>query len=327
MQAAWSEWSSLGGSLSGPPTALTDAEGTVHVFARGDDRSLMHLRQTAELPYVFAREEGAGAGAGAGVEQREWLHRGVGFELRWAKWHSLGGVLASGPVAAVTLNQFGSLEVYPNLTLTLSDEAPSPNPRPRPRPRPRPPRASQPPPSASAQPLPLALTLARPPHPGPPSPHPSRRARAAQVYVRFADKAIWRLGQEASFEGGAPGQPGGVAWGQWHAVGGIAAGPPALGRSMHDGTSIVFVRQADKQLYHKSQRPGHNGTRFEPDFELMRGAFAAGPALVQKASGLLEVLMQGVDRQVYHSAQTERCAFLGFGSFNALGGRTRQFAC
>jgi len=145
--------------------------------------------------------------------------------------------------------------------------------------------------------------------------------------VRFADKAIWRLGQEASFEGGAPGQPGGVAWGQWHAVGGIAAGPPALGRSMHDGTSIVFVRQADKQLYHKSQRPGHNGTRFEPDFELMRGAFAAGPALVQKASGLLEVLMQGVDRQVYHSAQTERGAFLGFGSFNALGGRTRQFAC
>ena len=96
---------------------------------------------------------------------------------------------------------------------------------------------------------------------------------------------------------------------------------------MHDGTSIVFVRQADKQLYHKSQRPGHNGTRFEPDFELMRGAFAAGPALVQKASGLLEVLMQGVDRQVYHSAQTERGAFLGFGSFNALGGRTRQFAC
>ena len=132
MQAAWSEWSSLGGSLSGPPTALTDAEGMVHVFARGDDRSLMHLRQTAELPYAFAREEGAGAG----VEQREWLHRGVGFELRWAKWHSLGGVLASGPVAAVTLNQFGSLEVYPNLTLTLSDEGPSPSPRPRPRPRP-----------------------------------------------------------------------------------------------------------------------------------------------------------------------------------------------
>ena len=117
--------------------------------------------------------------------------------------------------------------------------------------------------------------------------------------MRFADKAIWRLGQEASFEGCARGQPGGVAWGQWHAVGGIAAGPPALGRSMHDGTSIVFVRQADKQLYHKSQRPGHNGTRFEPDFELMRGAFAAGPALVQKASGLLEVLMQGVDRQLW----------------------------
>ena len=87
----------------------------------------MHLRQTAELPYAFARDAGARGGAGAsasagagaaGAEQREWLHRGVGFELRWAKWHSLGGVLASGPVAAVTLNLFGSLEVHPNLTLT-----------------------------------------------------------------------------------------------------------------------------------------------------------------------------------------------------------------
>ena len=98
----------------------------VHVFARGDDRSLMHLRQTAELPYAFARDAGARAGAragasasaSAGAEQREWLQHGVGFELRWANWHSLGGVLASGPVAAVTLDLFGSLEVYPNLTLT-----------------------------------------------------------------------------------------------------------------------------------------------------------------------------------------------------------------
>ena len=109
--------------------------------------------------------------------------------------------------------------------------------------------------------------------------------------MRFADKAIWRLGQEAAFEGCAGGQPGGVVWGQWHAVGGIASGPPAVGTSMHDGASVVFVRQADKQLYHKSQRPGHNGTTFEPDFQLLRGAFAAGPELVQKASGLLEVLV------------------------------------
>ena len=303
------------GSLAGPPTALTDAEGMVHVFARGDDRCSCTCA-TVELPYVFARE---GARARARARARAWSsasgasRRGV--ELRWAKWHSLGGVLASGPVAAVTLNHRLS-RGSPNLTLTLSDEAPSPNLA----------LASPPPPPSRPSPtLSLSSTPGLGSHPSSLSPDPSRRARAAQVYERFADKAIWRPGQEASFEGGAPGQPGGVAWGQWHAVG-IAAGPP-LGRSMHDGTSIVFVRQADKQLYYKSQRPGHNGTRFEPDFELMRGAFAAGPALVQKASGLLEVLMQGVDRQVYHSAQTERGAFLGFGSFNALGGRTRQFAC
>lgn len=142
--------------------------------------------------------------------------------------------------------------------------------------------------------------------------------------MRFADKAIWRLGQEGSFDCAN----GGVKWGQWHTVGGIAAGPPAVGTLIKDGMSVVFVRQADKQLYHKSQRPGHNGTAFETDFQLMRGAFAAGPTLVQKSSGLIEVLMQGVDRQIYHSEQTERGAGLfGFGSFSALGGRTRQFAC
>ena len=95
-QATWSEWSSLGGNLGGPPTTLTDAEGMVHVFARGQDRSLMHLRQAAKLPYAFAR------GAGASAQPREWLHRGVGFELRWDPWRSLGGVLASGAVPATS---------------------------------------------------------------------------------------------------------------------------------------------------------------------------------------------------------------------------------
>lgn len=104
-EATWSEWSSLGGNLTGPPSTLTDAEGMVHVFARGDDRSLMHIRQIADLPYAFVRGED-------GASQREWLHRGVAFELRWSTWQSLGGVLAGGAVATVALNSFGMLEVY-----------------------------------------------------------------------------------------------------------------------------------------------------------------------------------------------------------------------
>lgn len=117
-----------------------------------------------------------------------------------------------------------------------------------------------------------------------------------------------------------------VGWGQWHMVGGLVVAPPAVATSF-EGASVVFARQADKQLYYKTQLPGFNGTRFEPEWKLMHGAFAAGPSLVQKSSGLLEVLMQGVDRQIYHAAQFEQGAFFGFGSFNTLGGRTRQFAC
>lgn len=243
-EAMWSEWSWLGGNLTGPPSTVTDAEGMVHVFARGDDRSLMHIRQVADLPYAFVSGED-------GASQREWLHRGVGFELRWSKWQSLGGVLASGPVATVALNLFGMLEVY----------------------------------------------------------------------ARFADKSIWRIGLEGSFENCY------VGWGKWHMVGGLVVGPPAVATSL-EGTSVVFARQADKQLYYKTQLLGYNGTRFEPEWKLMHGAFSAGPSLVQKSSGLFEVLMQGVDRQIYHAAQYDQGNFgVGFGSFNTLGGRTRQFAC
>ena len=41
----WSNWHSLGGELTGPPSVIVDPEGMVHVFARGNDRSMWHKRR------------------------------------------------------------------------------------------------------------------------------------------------------------------------------------------------------------------------------------------------------------------------------------------
>ena len=49
--------------------------------------------------------------------------------------------------------------------------------------------------------------------------------------------------------------------------------------------------------------------------------------MVAKSSGLLEVLAQGVDRQMYHAAQAEVDGKIAFGPFQPMGGRTKQFAC
>ena len=129
--SSWSEWSELGarpppppprpppppppppltrlhlpapgGNLIGAPTAVVDAEGFVHVFGRGEDRALWHIRQSARLPYAFDSSEAelpepndAAALLPSPVPQlvrRDALVRGAAFELVWSEWQSLGGAL------------------------------------------------------------------------------------------------------------------------------------------------------------------------------------------------------------------------------------------
>jgi len=123
-----------------------------------------------------------------------------------------------------------------------------------------------------------------------------------------------------------------VSWGSWTLVGGVLAGPPAVARAV-DGRDMVFARQADGGVYYARQRwdaplatGASNGTKFS-EWVPLAGAFAAGPAVVAKSSGLLEVLAQGVDRQMYHAAQADVDGKVAFGPFQPMGGRTKQFAC
>merc|ERR1711988_1846535 len=81
----WTEWTSLGGSLTSQPAVSLDAEGLLHVFVRGPDRALWHRCQVASLP-SYERE------------------------VDWNEWQSLGGVFSSGPSAV--LNGDGLIETY-----------------------------------------------------------------------------------------------------------------------------------------------------------------------------------------------------------------------
>jgi hypothetical protein len=81
----WTEWTSLGGSLTSQPAVMLDAEGLLHVFVRGPDRALWHKHQIG------------------GQEPRY---------VKWSEWQSLGGVLASAPRVPIALNTVNLLEIF-----------------------------------------------------------------------------------------------------------------------------------------------------------------------------------------------------------------------
>jgi hypothetical protein len=81
----WTEWTSLGGSLTSQPGVMLDAEGLLHVFVRGPDRALWHKHQIG------------------GQEPRF---------VKWSEWQSLGGVLASAPRVPIALNTVNLLEIF-----------------------------------------------------------------------------------------------------------------------------------------------------------------------------------------------------------------------
>lgn len=64
----WEAWESLGGRLTGKPSAVVRRDGSLDVFARGINNELWHLRHVGES---------------------------------WGEWESLGGVLTADPVAVV----------------------------------------------------------------------------------------------------------------------------------------------------------------------------------------------------------------------------------
>jgi len=89
-ELTFSPWADLGGSATGPPSVITDAEALTHVFIRGTNKALWHIQE------VYERADSVAPGA----------------TKSWGKWECLGGVLASSPKIPVSLNGVNLLEVY-----------------------------------------------------------------------------------------------------------------------------------------------------------------------------------------------------------------------
>jgi hypothetical protein len=76
---SWTDWSYLGGSIAGVPSAARNADGRIEVFVRGTDNALYHIWQTSP--------------GGA-----------------WSGYGELGGFLDNSPVSV--LDAFNQLQAF-----------------------------------------------------------------------------------------------------------------------------------------------------------------------------------------------------------------------
>jgi len=124
-QASWSSWETLGGSLSSDPAVASWAPRQLHVFARGDDGTLVHTSfdgtrwsgweslggELSSAPAAVAWGPGhidVFARGADGALVHRWFDSGVG----WSAWESLGNALAPGSRPIVSSSEAGQLDVY-----------------------------------------------------------------------------------------------------------------------------------------------------------------------------------------------------------------------
>ena len=142
-------------------------------------------------------------------------------------------------------------------------------------------------------------------------------------------------------------------WQRWEALGGAFASGAAAALNA-DGLAQVFAIGPDRAVWHRRQlfTAGSNasevGSRWWPRGAPVRpvvewsrwgslGAEAsAAPAAVQRADGLIDVLVRGADRNLYRKPQRFVAADKGnastsnqlrWGSWEFLGGPVRNFPC
>jgi len=228
-QPDWSSWQSLGGSLTSLPSAVLDAEGLIHVFARGPDRALWHKGQIGEQ------------------QPRS---------VRWDDWRSLGGVLASAPRVPSLSDSVNLLEIV----VRASDKSfwhkfqVSANKG----------ICSNCTTSGVAWSDWQCLG-------GIFSSGPSSTLSAdgtVELFGRGPDKALWHKGQ---FYDGAN-----LSWKKWTSLGGLlSTGPEVTTRA--DGLLTVFARGLDKNIWSKNQHVSTNGTLEFVHWALLGGSTKSFP--------------------------------------------------
>jgi hypothetical protein len=124
---SWSGWNSLGGGISGAPTAIMNLDGRLEIFALGGGNAIYHNYQTSpsggwsgwtwmggslqQAPAVVMNADGRLELFGWGTDSALWhaWQQTAANSSSWSGWASLGGGIYANP--AVNINSDGRLEV------------------------------------------------------------------------------------------------------------------------------------------------------------------------------------------------------------------------
>ena len=112
-QGAWSSWRSLGGELSGPPSAARSGD-ALHVFAPGVDHDLLHTSSTEPGTWSAWESLGGSLATGTGpaavspveghlevvTKGRDGQAWRLSYADGWQPWEGLGGTLRGSPAVA-----------------------------------------------------------------------------------------------------------------------------------------------------------------------------------------------------------------------------------
>lgn len=119
------------------------------------------------------------------------------------------------------------------------------------------------------------------------------------VFVRGIDKGLFEKREVANHLTG-------VSWSRWESLGGVLSSHPNLPTVLNPVNLLeVFVRQADKAIWHKKQL----ATTTQPtsvqwsDWQSLGGKFSSGPSTVLTGEGMLEVFGRGQDKSIFWKRQ------------------------
>jgi uncharacterized phage protein gp47/JayE len=287
--AGWGPWQSLGGQIDLLDVG-TNQDGRLEVFARGADKALWHIWQTApasgwspwasllgqiDLLAVGANRDGRLEVFARGIVDRGlWHIWQVAPNNGWSGWASLGGEI---DLLTVTSNQDGRLEVFArgidhglwHIWQTAPNNGWSG--------------------WASLGGIIDLLAVG------------SNQDGRLEVFARGTDRGLWHIWQTAPNNG----------WSGWASLGGVID-LLAVG-SNQDGRVEVFARGTDLALWHIWQTAPNNGWS---GWDSLGGVIDM-LATSENQDGRLEIFVRGMDLALWHIWQTApNNGWAGWGSLD-----------
>ena len=275
------QWTALGGTLTGRAAAGVNADGRLEAFVRAGDNSLWHSWQTsaggswsgwsalggslASNPVVVANADGRLEVFALGPDNGLWHTWQTTPGGSWSGWGALGGVSRGDPT--VIVNADGRLEAFVQGTDGSLWHAWQ----------------------VSAGGYWSGWASLGGAFTGRPAAIKNADGRL-EVFVRGTDNALWHLFQNS---------PGG-AWSGWSWLGSAIAASPAVAINA-DGRLEAVALGTNGGLWDISQtNAGGNWS----GWTYLGGSGSAAPAITANADGRLEIFFCGADNALWHIWQT-----------------------